>query len=104
MPLALKVPLTKRIQYKHMAKSCKDPDSQKYKKMEEASNGSSSFALGISVFRNARFGRIECHQSVCAYAREFLLNAMEVVETHGFSEVTWHCRLSLGSSSRDGIG
>ena len=43
--------------------------------------------FGYFGFRNARFGRIECHQSVCAYAREFLLNAMEVVEAHGFSEV-----------------
>jgi DNA polymerase elongation subunit (family B) len=55
--------------------------------MEEALKWILVVCFGYLGFRNARFGRIECHQSVCAYAREFLLNAMEIVESHGFSAV-----------------
>ena len=28
--------------------------------------------FGYTGYRNARFGRIECHESICAWAREIL--------------------------------
>lgn len=40
--------------------------------------------FGYTGYRNARFGRIECHESITAYARETLLDAMEVVEGEGY--------------------
>ncbi|MHC4753026.1 MAG: LAGLIDADG family homing endonuclease, partial [Planctomycetota bacterium] len=40
--------------------------------------------FGYTGYRNARFGRIECHESITAYAREILLDAMEVVESMGY--------------------
>ncbi len=41
-------------------------------------------SFGFLGYRNARFGRIEAHEAVTAYAREMLLRAKEVAETRGF--------------------
>jgi DNA polymerase elongation subunit (family B) len=40
--------------------------------------------FGYTGYRNARFGKIEAHESITAYAREYLLRAREVVEGMGF--------------------
>lgn len=40
--------------------------------------------FGYLGYRNARFGRIECHESVTAYAREILLTSMHIAEELGF--------------------
>src|SRR2546422_1588239 len=41
-------------------------------------------SFGYLGFRNARFGRIEAHEAVTAFAREMLLRAKEVAESRGF--------------------
>jgi DNA polymerase elongation subunit (family B) len=41
--------------------------------------------FGYTGYRNARFGRIEVHESITAYARDLLLRAKEMVEENGFS-------------------
>ncbi|MBU7032591.1 MAG: hypothetical protein HXS53_08670, partial [Theionarchaea archaeon] len=40
--------------------------------------------FGYLGYRNARFGRIECHESVTAFAREILLTSMHMAEEEGF--------------------
>ncbi|MEM4276579.1 MAG: DNA polymerase domain-containing protein [Thermoplasmata archaeon] len=40
--------------------------------------------FGYMGYRNARFGRIECHEAINAYGREILLQASEMAEAHGF--------------------
>jgi DNA polymerase elongation subunit (family B) len=40
--------------------------------------------FGYLGYKNARFGRIECHESVTAFAREILLEAMHMAEEEGF--------------------
>lgn len=51
--------------------------------------------FGYTGYRNARFGRIECHESITAYAREMLLDAMETAEEmgykilHGYVDSLW---------------
>lgn len=40
-------------------------------------------SFGYLGFRNARFGKIEAHQTVCAFAREFLMRSAEIAEQHG---------------------
>jgi DNA polymerase-2 len=40
--------------------------------------------FGYLGYKNARFGRIEAHESVNAYGREVLLKTKEIVEAHGF--------------------
>ncbi len=40
--------------------------------------------FGYTGYKNARFGRIEVHESITAYARDMLLKAKELVEENGF--------------------
>jgi DNA polymerase-2 len=41
-------------------------------------------SFGYLGYRNARYGRIEAHESTTAYSREMLLRAKEVAEGQGF--------------------
>jgi DNA polymerase I len=40
--------------------------------------------FGYQGYRNAKFGRIECHEAINAYAREILLDAKETLEAGGW--------------------
>ena len=40
--------------------------------------------FGYTGYRNARFGRIECHEAINAYGREIMLQTSEIAEAHGF--------------------
>jgi DNA polymerase I len=40
--------------------------------------------FGYQGFSNAKFGRIECHEAINAFAREILLDAKELLEQHGW--------------------
>jgi DNA polymerase-2 len=40
--------------------------------------------FGYTGYRNARFGRIECHESITAHGREILLRSAEIAERKGF--------------------
>jgi len=69
-------------------------------------------------YRNARFGRIECHEAICAWGRELLLQAADLAREHGFEvahgivDSLWLCptrddadaeRFSKEASQRIGI-
>ncbi|WP_136592184.1 type B DNA-directed DNA polymerase [Salinigranum halophilum] len=43
--------------------------------------------FGYQGFSNAKFGRIECHESINAFAREILLDAKDVLEQNGWEIV-----------------
>jgi DNA polymerase I len=43
--------------------------------------------FGYQGFSNAKFGRIECHEAINAFAREILLNAKEILEAGGWRVV-----------------
>ncbi|MFD1589438.1 type B DNA-directed DNA polymerase [Halorientalis brevis] len=43
--------------------------------------------FGYQGFSNAKFGRIECHEAINAYAREILLDAKEALEAAGWRVV-----------------
>ncbi len=43
--------------------------------------------FGYQGFSNAKFGRIECHEAINAYAREILLDAKETLEQAGWRVV-----------------
>jgi DNA polymerase elongation subunit (family B) len=40
--------------------------------------------FGYTGYRNARFGRIECHESINAYGREIMLQASGMAEERGY--------------------
>jgi DNA polymerase-2 len=41
-------------------------------------------SFGYMGFNKARFGRIECHESITAYGREILLRTIEIADSTGF--------------------
>lgn len=41
--------------------------------------------FGYTGYKNARFGKIEAHESINAFARERLIRAKEIVEAHGYT-------------------
>ncbi len=41
-------------------------------------------SFGYMGYRNARFGRIECHEAITAFGREILLEAASLAEHYGF--------------------
>lgn len=43
--------------------------------------------FGYQGFSNAKFGRIECHEAINAFAREILLDTKETLEQHGWRVV-----------------
>lgn len=82
IPLSLELPLKKRIEYKKRIKNADPGLAKRYRQMQSALKWILVVCFGYLGFRNARFGRIEAHQTVCAYSREFLLKAMDIVEKH----------------------
>ena len=36
--------------------------------------------FGYTGYRNARFGRIECHEAICSWSRDILLGAKSLAE------------------------
>ncbi|SDM99041.1 DNA polymerase I [Halogranum gelatinilyticum] len=43
--------------------------------------------FGYQGFSNAKFGRIECHEAINAFAREILLDTKQTLEAHGWRVV-----------------
>jgi DNA polymerase I len=43
--------------------------------------------FGYQGFSNAKFGRIECHEAINAFAREILLDTKEILESNGWRVV-----------------
>ncbi|MDS0261538.1 type B DNA-directed DNA polymerase [Haloarcula sp. S1CR25-12] len=67
-----------------------DPDDDRIAELEGRS-GALKWILvacfGYQGFSNAKFGRIECHEAINAYAREILLTAKERLEAGGWRVV-----------------
>ena len=56
--------------------------------------------FGYTGYRNARFGRIECHESITAYGREILLQSAEMAEARGFRSPARHRGLAVAGRGR----
>ena len=77
--------LEKRIEYKHRMKAASDPDERKrYKDRQTALKWLLVCCFGYLGYKNARFGRIEAHESICAFSREMLLRTRDLSEERGF--------------------
>ncbi|MFX1311923.1 MAG: 3'-5' exonuclease, partial [Promethearchaeota archaeon] len=77
---SISLPLGKRLEYK---KYNKTHDDLRYKFTDIALKWVLVVSFGYLGFKNARFGKIEAHQTVCAFAREFLMRAAEIAEQYG---------------------
>ncbi len=77
---AISLPLTKRLKCKEHVRKTGD---LRYKFTDIALKWVLVVSFGYLGFKNARFGKIEAHQTVCAFAREFLMRAAEIADAYG---------------------
>jgi len=83
LPEVLKSILFRRFCFKARTKN-KKYDPAIYKEIQQVWKWILIVCFGYTGYRNARFGRIECHESITAFARDILLDAVEVAEQVGY--------------------
>lgn len=85
IPKTLAPMLEKRLVYKRLQKESADAATRQMAKgRQSAMKWLLVTCFGYLGYKNARFGRIEAHESVTAFGREILLTAKEVAENRGF--------------------
>ena len=87
VPATLKAVVEKRAYYKAMKKKYKGKDEilfRKYDRRQNALKWMLVSCFGYLGYKNARFGKIEAHESVNAFSRDAILMAKEIAEEHGF--------------------
>ncbi|MFQ5969289.1 MAG: DNA polymerase domain-containing protein [Nitrososphaerales archaeon] len=93
---ALDLLLQKRARYKELKKSVQDKDTRiVYDRRQNALKWVLVSCFGYLGFRNAKFGRIDAHMTVCAFARKALFDAVKIAENnayeiiHGIVDSLW---------------
>lgn len=85
VPQSLKLLLDKREEYTKLIASTKDSKKlEMYKKRKAALKWILVTSFGYLGFNNAKFGRIDAHMAVCAFARQILLKSIKIAESEGF--------------------
>jgi DNA polymerase elongation subunit (family B) len=87
VPATLRAVVEKRAYYKAMKKKYKGKDEvlfRKYDRRQNALKWMLVSCFGYLGYKNARFGKIEAHESVNAFSRDAILMAKEVAEERGF--------------------
>lgn len=88
VPKTLELILNKRLKYKEMARSTKDPELLRvYERRQAALKWILVTCFGYLGYRNAKFGRIDAHIAVCAFAREALMRTARLAEEFGFEVI-----------------
>jgi DNA polymerase elongation subunit (family B) len=88
VPKTLEILLKKRLKYKSLLKEAHDEKSKYVYNMRQ---GALKWILvtcfGYLGYRNARFGKVDAHISVCAFARDALLKTVRMAEERGFEVI-----------------
>jgi DNA polymerase-2 len=80
--------LEKRIEYKQRMKATADPlEYRLLKGRQTALKWLLVCCFGYLGYKNARFGRIEAHESICAFSREMLLRTRHLCEQWGYQVI-----------------
>ena len=84
--------LSANLAFRHIDKITKVPRRSEYVYCFETADEPHGFVVsgglvvgnsfGYTGYKNARFGRIECHEAINAYARDILVHSMEIAESH----------------------
>ena len=80
-------PLVERKRYYKWMKKERTPLQEVYEGRDTILKWLLVTSFGYQGYRNARYGRIECHEAINAYARDLLLDSMRIAERHGFEVV-----------------
>jgi DNA polymerase-2 len=87
VPSTLRPVVQKRKKYKQLKRQLKragDPNWVLYDHRQNALKWMLVTCFGYLGYKNARFGRIEAHESVNAYSRDAILKAKEMAEERGY--------------------
>ncbi len=85
VPESLELLLEKREKYTDLIENTDDREKQKiYKERKSALKWILVTSFGYLGFNNAKFGRIDAHMAVCAFARDLLISAIHIAEKEGF--------------------
>ena len=84
VPHVLEHLLERRMHYKRRKQETEGSERAMYDQRQSALKWCLVTSFGYLGYRNARFGRIEAHESTTAFARDMLLRAKEIAETRGF--------------------
>jgi DNA polymerase-2 len=85
VPRTLAPLLDKRMRYKRLMAATAQPAARAVlDQRQTALKWLLVVSFGYLGYKNARFGRIEAHESVTAYSRDLLLQAKEVAERQGY--------------------
>ena len=90
VPETLKPILQKRAYYKQKKRELKSRNDPRWKLYDHRQNALKWMLVtcfGYLGYKNARFGKIEAHESVNAFSREAILRTKEVAERSGFTFV-----------------
>ncbi len=91
VPLSLKTVLERRLEYKRRKReSIVKGDlglKIKYDNRQDALKWILVTSFGYLGFSNSKFGRIDAHIAVCAYARDILLKTSKIAEKNGFEVI-----------------
>ncbi len=83
LPEVLRPILRRRFCFKARAKN-NQYDQAIYTELQKAWKWVLVVCFGYTGYRNARYGRIECHESITAFSRDILLTASEVAQQAGY--------------------
>jgi DNA polymerase elongation subunit (family B) len=83
IPNLLKSIIYRRFCFKARSKR-EEIDKKSYKELQSAWKWILLVCFGYTGYRNARFGRIECYESITAFSRDIILNAIEIIEKAGW--------------------
>jgi len=86
LPIVLKGILDRRFCFKARSKNNKY-DAKFYSELQQAWKWILVVCFGYTGYRNARYGRIECHESITAFSRDILLKAIEITEQAGYEVI-----------------
>ncbi len=88
VPLSLKIVLDRRAEYKKRKNDIANQENNELKNRCDNRQAALKWILvtsfGYLGFSNSKFGRIDAHIVVCAFARDILLKTSHIVENHGF--------------------
>jgi len=85
IPKALKLVVSKRLTYKRLKQETQDDGLREvYDRRQAALKWILVTCFGYLGYRNAKFGTVDGHMSVCAFGRDAFLKAARMAENRGF--------------------
>ena len=86
VPQSLRILLEKRKKYTKLIETTKNKEQRSiYTQRKAALKWILVTSFGYLGFNNAKFGRIDAHMAVCAFARTLLLQAIKIAEEYEFT-------------------